>query len=99
VGRIVRSLPADRVKTKERHMLGLSPWELLIVFMAILLLFGAKRLPEIGGSLGKGIRGFKESISGIEGDIGGKIAGTPETPVAEQAPREPVKAQAPALPE
>ena len=37
-------------------MFGLSPWELLIVFLAILLLFGAKRLPEIGSSLGKGIR-------------------------------------------
>ena len=33
-------------------MLGLSPWELLLVFLAILLLFGAKRLPEIGSSLG-----------------------------------------------
>ena len=39
-------------------MFGLSPWELLIVFLAILLLFGARRLPEIGSSLGKGIREF-----------------------------------------
>lgn len=50
-------------------MFGLSPWELLIVFLAILLLFGAKRLPEIGSSLGKGIREFKDSFKEIEDDV------------------------------
>ena len=74
-------------------MFGLSPWELLLVFLAILLLFGAKRLPEIGGSLGKGIREFKGSIKEVEGDVRTEIAGdTPppqETVHAEQA--EPVQ--------
>ena len=50
-------------------MLGLSPWELMIVFLAILLLFGAKRLPEIGSSLGKGIREFKSSVREIEHEL------------------------------
>lgn len=50
-------------------MFGLSPWELLIVFLAILLLFGAKRLPEIGSSLGKGIREFKDSFKEVEGEV------------------------------
>ncbi len=72
-------------------MLGLSPWEILIVFLAILLLFGAKRLPEIGGSLGKGIRGFKESISGLEGEIGGEITGSTDTSVPQPPPREPAE--------
>jgi sec-independent protein translocase protein TatA len=72
-------------------MLGLSPWEILIVFLAILLLFGAKRLPEIGGSLGKGIRGFKESISGLEGEIGGEITGSTDTSVPQAPPREPAE--------
>lgn len=54
-------------------MFGLSAWELLIVFLAILLLFGAKRLPEIGSSLGKGIREFKGSIREIEGDVSDEI--------------------------
>ena len=54
-------------------MFGLSAWELLIVFLAILLLFGAKRLPEIGSSLGKGIREFKGSIKEIEDDVRDEI--------------------------
>ncbi len=45
-------------------MFGLNPWELGMILMAILLLFGAKRVPEIGRSLGKGIREFKSSVEG-----------------------------------
>jgi sec-independent protein translocase protein TatA len=37
--------------------------EILLIVVAILLLFGAKRLPEIGSSIGKGIREFKRSLS------------------------------------
>ncbi len=72
-------------------MLGLSPWELMIVFLAILLLFGAKRLPEIGGSLGKGIREFKDSITGLEGEVGGEISGSTDTSVPQAPPREPAE--------
>ena len=39
-----------------------GPFELVVIFMVILLLFGAKRLPEIGRSLGEGIREFKKSL-------------------------------------
>lgn len=70
-------------------MLGLSPWEIVIVFLAILLLFGAKRLPEIGSSLGRGIREFKDSIKDVEGEVRREIAGPPEntaTPEKETAP-------------
>ena len=46
-------------------MLGLdNPIHLLILLAVLLLVFGAKRLPELGRSLGAGLRGFKESISG-----------------------------------
>ena len=38
--------------------------QVLIVLLVILLIFGAKRLPEIGASLGKGIRTFKSSVTG-----------------------------------
>jgi sec-independent protein translocase protein TatA len=38
--------------------------ELLIILVVVLLLFGAKRLPEIGSSLGRGIRTFKRSVTG-----------------------------------
>lgn len=39
-------------------------WELLAILAIILLVFGAKRLPEIGSSLGRGIRTFKSSVTG-----------------------------------
>jgi len=46
-------------------MLGLdNPLHIAIVLLVVLLLFGAKRLPEMGRSLGSGLRGFKQSISG-----------------------------------
>ncbi len=43
--------------------------ELLIIAVIILLLFGAKRLPEIGGSIGKGIREFKRSLSDVDSPL------------------------------
>jgi sec-independent protein translocase protein TatA len=46
-------------------MLGLdNPVHLLLLLGLLLLLFGAKRLPEMGRSLGAGLRGFKDSING-----------------------------------
>ncbi len=48
---------------------GLGMWEMLLIFLVVLLLFGAKRLPEIGSSLGKGIREFKGSIREIEREV------------------------------
>ena len=42
--------------------------ELLIILFVIMLIFGAKRLPEIGASLGKGIRSFKGSVTGEDDD-------------------------------
>lgn len=48
---------------------GLGMWEIILIFLVVLLLFGAKRLPEIGSSLGKGIREFKSSIREIETEL------------------------------
>jgi sec-independent protein translocase protein TatA len=46
-------------------MLGLdNPIHLLFLGVLLLLVFGAKRLPEMGRSLGAGMRGFKESVTG-----------------------------------
>ena len=48
-------------------MLGLdNPIHLAFILILLLLVFGAKRLPEMGRSLGAGLRGFKESISADE---------------------------------
>lgn len=46
-------------------MIGLdNPLHIAILLAVLLLVFGAKRLPEMGRSLGAGLRGFKESVSG-----------------------------------
>ena len=45
---------------------GISIWELMILLVVLLLIFGAERLPEMGRSLGKGMREFKDSVTGVE---------------------------------
>jgi sec-independent protein translocase protein TatA len=50
------------------EMLGLdNPIHILFLLVLLLLVFGAKRLPEMGRSLGTGLRGFKETLSGDTG--------------------------------
>ncbi|HVV90399.1 MAG TPA: twin-arginine translocase TatA/TatE family subunit [Solirubrobacterales bacterium] len=50
-------------------MLGnIGPLEIIIVLIIALIVFGPKRLPELGNSLGKGIREFKESVTGEKED-------------------------------
>jgi sec-independent protein translocase protein TatA len=43
----------------------LQPWHLVVVGVVAFLLFGAKRLPELGKGLGEGLKGFKEGIKGV----------------------------------
>jgi sec-independent protein translocase protein TatA len=44
---------------------NVGPMEIVLLLVVALLLFGAKRLPEIGRSVGSGMREFKDSVSGI----------------------------------
>jgi len=44
-------------------------WELIVIFLVILLLFGAKRLPELARGLGQSIREFKGAVDGIQKEI------------------------------
>jgi sec-independent protein translocase protein TatA len=46
-----------------------GPTELLLIFLAVLLLFGAKRIPEIAQGLGRGIRDFKKSLKDTQDEI------------------------------
>ena len=43
--------------------------ELIVVFLIILLLFGVRRLPEIGGALGKAIKEFKKAAKGLQEEV------------------------------
>jgi sec-independent protein translocase protein TatA len=45
--------------------------ELMVIMLVVLLVFGAKRLPEVGASIGKGIREFKRSITETNDEITG----------------------------
>lgn len=45
---------------------SLGPFEIIMIFLVILLLFGAKRIPEIAKGLGKGIREFKDATGDIK---------------------------------
>jgi len=45
-------------------MFGIGSQELMIILLIAFFIFGAKRLPELGGSLGQAIRGFKKAMDG-----------------------------------
>jgi len=83
-----------------------NPIHILILLVVVLVVFGAKRLPEIGRSLGEGMRGFKDSIQGGSQEthatdlaVGPAPLGThpPAAPVAAavSAPQQPVTERAP----
>jgi len=48
---------------------NVGPWELLLILLGLLLVFGAKRLPEMGAAMGKGIREFKRNISDVKKEL------------------------------
>ena len=52
----------------------LQPWHIIVLAILVFVLFGAKRLPELGKGLGEGLKGFREGIKG-----------TPDPPPAQPA--------------
>jgi len=75
-----------------------NPLHILLLLVVILLVFGAKRLPEIGRSLGEGMRGFKDSISGDSNQHSLTSAPPPAPPVATQATHAPAAPAPPVAP-
>ena len=65
-------------------MFGLNPFELIIVFSVIVLLFGTKKLPELGSGLGEAINNFKKSFNDAQA-----IDVTPKAPAKEEPKEEP----------
>jgi sec-independent protein translocase protein TatA len=66
-----------------------SPIELIIILVVVLIVFGPKRLPDLGRSLGRGMREFKESVTGKDKDelpegSAEKPEPTTATPASEQ---------------
>ena len=56
-------------------MANVGPLEILVVLLIALIIFGPKRIPELGQSLGKGIREFKASLEGSDDDQPAKADG------------------------
>jgi twin arginine-targeting protein translocase, TatA/E family len=48
---------------------NLGGWEIMVLALLVLLLFGGKKIPELMKGIGKGIRNFKEGVKGVEDDI------------------------------
>jgi sec-independent protein translocase protein TatA len=71
-----------------------NPLHIAFLLVILLLVFGAKRLPEMGRSLGTGLRGFKESING---DAPAHELSTPST-ITHEAATEPVVEHTPVQP-
>ena len=75
--------------------MGPLSWpEILIILVVLLLLFGAKRLPEMGRSLGKGMREFKDAVTGNEEQPKppeqlSATTPTPTTPTPAETPAQP----------
>jgi sec-independent protein translocase protein TatA len=66
----------------------LQPTHLMIIAIVVLVLFGGRKLPELGKGLGEGLRGFKEGMKGVTDDVTktGDTAHT-VTPKPEESPK------------
>jgi sec-independent protein translocase protein TatA len=70
----------------------LSPVHVAFLLLIVVMLFGAKRLPELGSSLGSGLRGFKESLEGkaahaqVASMVDANASTGPTAPALEPAP-------------
>ena len=64
-------------------MFGMGHWEILIIFVVILLIFGAKRIPEMAQGLGKGIREFRTAMRDVQEEID---VNPPANPPVQQPP-------------
>ncbi len=76
-------------------MFGMGHWEILIIVVVILLIFGAKRIPEMAQGLGKGIREFRTAMRDVQDEIEAPKQPTPPPgPPAQTEPQSKDKDQA-----
>lgn len=68
-------------------MFNIGPQELFILFLIVLLVFGAKRIPEIGRSIGRGIQEFKKGMRDVESEL--TISDKPDEKKSIEEPKKP----------
>ncbi len=50
-----------------RQMMGsIGPWQVVLILLVLVLLFGAKKLPQIGKGMGEALRNFKKSVNDVD---------------------------------
>ena len=67
--------------------MGISPWQLLIVLVIVVLIFGTKKLRNMGGDIGGAVKNFKKSMKD-EDDKGADASNEPETDSDENSPKD-----------
>ncbi|MBB5232675.1 Sec-independent protein translocase subunit TatA/TatB [Deinococcus budaensis] len=75
-------------------MPNIGPAELLVILVIALLVFGPRKLPELGKSLGAGIREFRRGTAGLKEELEGSLREGPAAPAPAAAPVQTVVAQA-----
>ena len=71
-------------------MFGMGHWEILIIFLVILLIFGAKRIPEMAQGLGKGIREFRSAMRDVQEEIDVNNAANSSSTIETSTPQQSV---------
>ncbi|WP_155298380.1 Sec-independent protein translocase subunit TatA/TatB [Deinococcus kurensis] len=75
-------------------MPNIGPAELLVILIVALVVFGPRKLPELGKSLGAGLREFRKSTQGLKEDFEGSMRDTPPGPAPVQTIHAPAQAVA-----
>jgi len=68
--------------------MNLGGWEVFMILAVLLLLFGAKKIPELARGLGKGIREFKDATGNIQSQLEDSINEKPKAPIQNTTPKE-----------
>ena len=81
----------------------LAPWHWIIIIAVILLVFGPKKLPDLGNSLGKGISGFRKGLKDVQDEVSSSVSmeegQRAETTMAAEPTKVPVLTQTSAEPQ
>ena len=71
------------IETSIQYLLGFGMpggWEMVVIALVVLLLFGAKKIPELARGLGRGIREFKDATQDVKKEINDASAEVKESP-------------------
>jgi len=70
----VPATPLKRIINKQKYnTIMLGTWEIILIVLVVLLIFGGKKIPELMRGLGKGIRSFKDGMNGKEDSTAAQV--------------------------